>query len=366
MEISDAHKRIAISMIRLFGGHNPKTLVFGFMLASASLSMWVSNTATTLMLIPVVFAVLQNSRLEGNNANLAVALLLGIAYAASIGGLGTPIGSPPNVIFLKVYSDTVGTEPSFFQWMMWGLPVVLMMVPISCLWLTRKLPNRSEISIPKLGDWTSYERRVLTIFALTALFWITLREPFGGWTTWFSLSGANYASVALFSIILMFLIPNGKGGRLLDWHSASNIQWGVLLLFAGGLAIAKAFEVTGVSNEIGESLSIVTKLSIILTVLIIATCVTFLTEITSNTATTALLMPILAATALGSGIDPVVLMLPAALSASCAFMLPVATAPNAIVFGTDKIKVSKMVAEGFALNLFGIFVITTVVFIWVN
>ena len=366
MEISDAHKRIAISMIRLFGGHNPKTLVFGFMLASASLSMWVSNTATTLMLIPVVFAVLQNSRLEGNNTNLAVALLLGIAYAASIGGLGTPIGSPPNVIFLKVYSDTVGTEPSFFQWMMWGLPVVLMMVPISCLWLTRKLPNRSEISIPKLGDWTSYERRVLTIFALTALFWITLREPFGGWTTWFSLSGANYASVALFSIILMFLIPNGKGGRLLDWHSASNIQWGVLLLFAGGLAIAKAFEVTGVSNEIGESLSIVTKLSIILTVLIIATCVTFLTEITSNTATTALLMPILAATALGSGIDPVVLMLPAALSASCAFMLPVATAPNAIVFGTDKIKVSKMVAEGFALNLFGIFVITTVVFIWVN
>ena len=366
MEISDAHKRIAISMIRLFGGHNPKTLVFGFMLASASLSMWVSNTATTLMLIPVVFAVLQNSRLEGNNANLAVALLLGIAYAASIGGLGTPIGSPPNVIFLKVYSDAVGTEPSFFQWMMWGLPVVLMMVPISCLWLTRKLPNRSEISIPKLGDWTSYERRVLIIFALTALFWITLREPFGGWTTWFSLSGANYASVALFSIILMFLIPNGKGGRLLDWHSASNIQWGVLLLFAGGLAIAKAFEVTGVSNEIGESLSIVTKLSIILTVLIIATCVTFLTEITSNTATTALLMPILAATALGSGIDPVVLMLPAALSASCAFMLPVATAPNAIVFGTDKIKVSKMVAEGFALNLFGIFVITTVVFIWLN
>ena len=366
MEISDAHKRIAISMIRLFGGHNPKTLVFGFMLASASLSMWVSNTATTLMLIPVVFAVLQNSRLEGNNTNLAVALLLGIAYAASIGGLGTPIGSPPNVIFLKVYSDAVGTEPSFFQWMMWGLPVVLMMVPISCLWLTRKLPNRSEISIPKLGDWTSYERRVLTIFALTALFWITLREPFGGWTTWFSLSGANYASVALFSIILMFLIPNGKGGRLLDWHSASNIQWGVLLLFAGGLAIAKAFEVTGVSNEIGESLSIVTKLSIILTVLIIATCVTFLTEITSNTATTALLMPILAATALGSGIDPVVLMLPAALSASCAFMLPVATAPNAIVFGTDKIKVSKMVTEGFALNLFGIFVITTVVFIWVN
>ena len=366
MEISDAHKRIAISMIRLFGGHNPKTLVFGFMLASASLSMWVSNTATTLMLIPVVFAVLQNSRLEENNANLAVALLLGIAYAASIGGLGTPIGSPPNVIFLKVYSDAVGTEPSFFQWMMWGLPVVLMMVPISCLWLTRKLPNRSEISIPKLGDWTSYEKRVLTIFALTALLWITLREPFGGWTTWFSLSGANYASVALFSIILMFLIPNGKGGRLLDWHSASNIQWGVLLLFAGGLAIAKAFEVTGVSNEIGESLSIVTKLSIILTVLIIATCVTFLTEITSNTATTALLMPILAATALGSGIDPVVLMLPAALSASCAFMLPVATAPNAIVFGTDKIKVSKMVAEGFALNLFGIFVITTVVFIWVN
>ncbi len=366
MERSGAHKRLAISMIRLFGGDNPKTLVLGFMVASAFLSMWVSNTATTLMLIPVIFAVLENSNLQKNNSNLAVALLLGVAYAASIGGLGTPIGSPPNVIFLKIYGDTVGAEPSFLQWMLWGLPVVLIMIPISCVWLTRNLPSSGEISIPKTGLWSSYEKRVLVTFAITALLWITLREPFGGWTTWFSLKGANYSSIALLAIVAMFIVPNGAEGKLLDWKAASDIQWGVLLLFAGGLAIAKSFETTGISFAIGESLSGVTKFSIILVVFITSICVTFLTEITSNTATTALLMPILAATAIGSEIDPMILMLPAALSASCAFMLPVATAPNAIVFGTEKIKVIRMVKEGFVLNLIGILVISSVVMFWLN
>jgi sodium-dependent dicarboxylate transporter 2/3/5 len=193
-----------------------------------------------------------------------------------------------------------------------------------------------------------------------------LREPFGGWTTLLGVPTANYAAVALTSVIIMFVLPNGRGGKLLDWESASTIHWGVLLLFAGGIAIAKAFAVTGISQAIGESLSGVTRLSIIVLIAAVALAVTFLTEITSNTATTTLLMPILAAASLGAGFDPALLMLPAALSASCAFMLPVATAPNAIVFGSGKITVEQMVREGFALNLMGAAVITLVVYFWLG
>ena len=363
MEKSGAHRRIALYMVNLFGGHDQRRLVFGFMVASALLSMWVSNTATTLMLLPVAYAVLDSS--DSDNAKkLAVPLFLGIAYAASIGGLGTPIGSPPNVVFLKVYGEATGTIPSFTQWMLWGLPVVVMLLPLAGLWITRYLGKTAPLEIPQAGIWRSEEVRVLIIFSLTALAWITLREPFGGWSRWFNLPTANYAAVALTAVVLMFVMPNGRGGRLLDWESASTIHWGVLLLFAGGIAIAKAFAVTGISEAIGESLSGVTRLSIIVLIAVVALSVTFLTEITSNTATTTLLMPILAAAALGAGFEPALLMLPAALSASCAFMLPVATAPNAIVFGTGKITVEQMVREGFALNLMGAAVITLVVYFW--
>jgi sodium-dependent dicarboxylate transporter 2/3/5 len=242
--------------------------------------------------------------------------------------------------------------------------VVLIMIPAAGLWMTRNLDRGEPLSIPGVGQWRTEEVRVLIIFGLTALAWITLREPFGGWSLLFDLPSANYAAVALTSVVLMFVLPNGHGGKLLDWESASTIHWGVLLLFAGGIAIAKAFAVTGISEAIGQSLSGVTRLSIIAIIAIVALSVTFLTEITSNTATTTLLMPILAAASLGAGIEPALLMLPAALSASCAFMLPVATAPNAIVFGTGKIGVQQMVREGFALNLIGAAVITAVVYIW--
>ena len=261
-------------------------------------------------------------------------------------------------------AEATGTIPSFTQWMLWGLPVVVMLLPLAGLWITRHLGKTSPLEIPQAGIWRSEEVRVLIIFSLTALAWITLREPYGGWSSWFNLPTANYAAVALTAVVLMFVLPNGRGGRLLDWESASTIHWGVLLLFAGGIAIAKAFAVTGISEAIGESLSGVTRLSIIVLIAVVALSVTFLTEITSNTATTTLLMPILAAAALGAGFDPALLMLPAALSASCAFMLPVATAPNAIVFGTGKITVEQMAREGIVLNLIGAAVITLVVYFW--
>ena len=364
MEKSGAHRRLALLMVNFFGAQDQRRLVFGFMVASAVLSMWVSNTATTLMLLPVAYAVLESN--NSTSKKLAVPLFLGIAYASSIGGLGTPIGSPPNVVFLKIYAEATGVNIGFGQWMLWALPVVLLMVPLAGLWMTRNLDRGEPLLLPEVGDWRTEEVRVLVLFALTALAWITLREPAGGWSGWLNVPSANYAAVALTSVVLMFVLPNGSGGKLLDWESASSIHWGVLLLFAGGIAIAKAFAVTGISEAIGQSLSGVTRLSIIGIIAIVALSVTFLTEITSNTATTTLLMPILAAASLGAGFEPAVLMLPAALSASCAFMLPVATAPNAIVFGTGKMTVEQMVREGFTLNLIGVTVITAVVYLWLG
>jgi sodium-dependent dicarboxylate transporter 2/3/5 len=364
MEKSGAHRRLALLMVNFFGAQDQRRLVFGFMVASAVLSMWVSNTATTLMLLPVAYAVLESN--NSTSKKLAVPLFLGIAYASSIGGLGTPIGSPPNVVFLKIYAEATGVNIGFGQWMLWALPVVLLMVPLAGLWMTRNLDRGEPLLLPEVGDWRTEEVRVLVLFALTALAWITLREPAGGWSGWLNVPSANYAAVALTSVVLMFVLPNGSGGKLLDWESASSIHWGVLLLFAGGIAIAKAFAVTGISEAIGQSLSGVTRLSIIGVIVIVALSVTFLTEITSNTATTTLLMPILAAASLGAGFEPAILMLPAALSASCAFMLPVATAPNAIVFGTGKMTVEQMVREGFTLNLIGVTVITAVVYLWLG
>ena len=364
MEKSGAHRRLALLMVNFFGAQDQRRLVFGFMVASAVLSMWVSNTATTLMLLPVAYAVLESN--NSTSKKLAVPLFLGIAYASSIGGLGTPIGSPPNVVFLKIYAEATGVNIGFGQWMLWALPVVLLMIPLAGLWMTRNLDRGEPLLLPEVGDWRTEEVRVLVLFALTALAWITLREPAGGWSGWLNVPSANYAAVALTSVVLMFVLPNGSGGKLLDWESASSIHWGVLLLFAGGIAIAKAFAVTGISEAIGQSLSGVTRLSIIGIIVIVALSVTFLTEITSNTATTTLLMPILAAASLGAGFEPAVLMLPAALSASCAFMLPVATAPNAIVFGTGKMTVEQMVREGFTLNLIGVTVITAVVYLWLG
>jgi sodium-dependent dicarboxylate transporter 2/3/5 len=364
MEKSGAHRRLALLMVNFFGAQDQRRLVFGFMVASAVLSMWVSNTATTLMLLPVAYAVLESN--NSTSKKLAVPLFLGIAYASSIGGLGTPIGSPPNVVFLKIYAEATGVNIGFGQWMLWALPVVLLMIPLAGLWMTRNLDRGEPLLLPEVGDWRTEEVRVLVLFALTALAWITLREPAGGWSGWLNVPSANYAAVALTSVVLMFVLPNGSGGKLLDWESASSIHWGVLLLFAGGIAIAKAFAVTGISEAIGQSLSGVTRLSIIGVIVIVALSVTFLTEITSNTATTTLLMPILAAASLGAGFEPAILMLPAALSASCAFMLPVATAPNAIVFGTGKMTVEQMVREGFTLNLIGVTVITAVVYLWLG
>jgi sodium-dependent dicarboxylate transporter 2/3/5 len=359
MEKSGAHRRIALGMVNLFGGNSSRRLVFGFMAAAAVLSMWISNTATTLMLLPVALAVIERS----DDDNLAIPLLLGIAYAASVGGIGTPIGTPPNLVFREIYWENTGIEIGFLTWMSWGVPVVLIFVPIIALWLTRRLNHEGQIDMPKVGAWQTEERRVFIVFALTALAWVTRSQPFGGWKTWLDVPGANDASVALLAVVAMFLIPNGKGSRLLDWETASRIPWGMLILFGGGIAIAKAFVISGMSAALGEALAGIAGWPILAMMAVICLCITFLTEMTSNTATTTLMMPILAAAAIAAGVPPESLMVPAAMSASCAFMLPVATAPNTIVFSTGRFTTSRMAREGAALNFVGVIVISVMCYL---
>jgi|TARA_B110000483_G_scaffold42645_1_gene53095 sodium-dependent dicarboxylate transporter 2/3/5 len=359
MEKSGAHRRVALGMVNLFGGNSSRRLVFGFMAAAAVLSMWISNTATTLMLLPVALAVIERS----DDDNLAIPLLLGIAYAASVGGIGTPIGTPPNLIFREIYQQNTGIEIGFLTWMSWGVPVVLIFVPIIALWLTRRLNHQGHVDMPKVGAWQTEERRVFIVFTLTALAWVTRSQPFGGWKTWLEVPGANDASVALLAVVAMFLIPNGKGSRLLDWETASRIPWGMLILFGGGIAIAKAFVISGMSAALGNALAGIAGWPILAMIAVICLCITFLTEMTSNTATTTLMMPILAAAAIAAGIAPEVLMVPAAMSASCAFMLPVATAPNTIVFSTGRFTTSLMAREGAALNFVGVVVISVMCYL---
>jgi sodium-dependent dicarboxylate transporter 2/3/5 len=358
MERSGAHRRIALGMINLFGGNSSRQLVFGFMATSAVLSMWISNTATTLMLLPVALAVLE----KAEDRRLAAPLMLGIAYAASIGGIGTPIGTPPNLVFMQVYEEQAGKSVGFTEWMTWGVPVVLLMVPVTGLWLTRSLTYRGGFHLPEVGKWRVDERRVLMIFALTALAWITRKEPFGGWTELLGVN-ANDASVALTAVILMFVVPNGRGEKLLDWPTAASIPWGVLLLFGGGICLAKGFVASGLSTMVGDALAVLANLPLILMMLALCLGVTFLTEATSNTASTVLLMPVLAAAALAAGVDPRLLMVPAAISASCAFMLPVATAPNSIIYGSGCVTTQQMAREGFVLNILGALVISGVCYL---
>jgi sodium-dependent dicarboxylate transporter 2/3/5 len=368
MEKSGAHHQLALGMVNIIGGNSSRRVVIGFMVACAVLSMWISNTATVLMLLPLILAVLD----KAEDKHLAVPLLLGVAYASSIGGLATPVGSPPNVIFMRSYAEFTNTQLSFTDWMGWGLPIVLVFIPIAAWWLTRGLKSSGKIVIPDPGRWSVAQKRVVSIFLLTAFFWVTRSEPFGGWRGLFGLPTANDASVAFVAVIILFLLSDGsvdsdgKKGRLLDWEHASKIPWGVFILFAGGIAIAKAFTETGISDALGQASGGLSNFHPLVIVICVCLMVTFLTEITSNTATATLLMPILAAAAIGAEMDPRLLMVPAAMSASCAFMLPVATPPNAIVFSANKLTVQEMAREGFALNIIGAFLITAIIYFMVG
>jgi sodium-dependent dicarboxylate transporter 2/3/5 len=352
-------------MLRLTGASSGARVVLGFLAAAALLSMWVSNGATALMLLPVALAVLDQA--GPDRQRLATPLLLAVAYGANIGGIGTPVGTPPNLIFIASYERATGESWGFLRWMSVAVPVVLLLLPLCWLWLVRNLRLSAPLALPEPGPWQPAERRVLIAFAITALLWVTRSEPAGGWSGWLEAywghEGAELIgdeSIALAMVIALFALPDGRGSRVLTWDKARELPWGLLLLFGGGLALGDAFASSGLSEEIGAVLRELTTWSLLPMMLAICAVVTLLTEFTSNTATAAILMPILAATAASADMDPVLLMLPGVLSASYGFMLPVGTAPNAIVYGTGQVPMQAMMREGLVIDLLGVCVIAGV------
>ena len=382
------HRRIALYLIWAIGS-SPRRIILGFMVATASLSMWISNTATTMLLYPIGLAVilqLVESR-EGDESgsyksisNFRTALMLGIAYAASIGGISTLVGTPPNIVFVSAFSKLYPEAPeiSFFTWFVAGFLLLLLFLPICWIVLTRitfKISNKSSPGgrqvireeLNKLGPMLIQEKLVAVVFSATALAWITRKDVTIGSTTlqgWSSMLDASDflhdGTVAMLAAIILFCIPVNlkKGKFLLDWESAVKIPWGILILFGGGIALAGGFKSSGLAEWFGSQLSLLGGVPVPIMISITCTTMTFMTELTSNIATTSLFMPILASTAAGIGMHPLLLMIPATISASCAFMLPVATPPNAIIFASGYVSISQMAKTGILLNLIGIVLVT--------
>jgi len=367
IEAWNLHRRIALLIVRAFGTR-PDFLIAGFMLATATLSMWVSNTATTVMMLPIalsIIGVLNEKEDPAVAANTTTALLLGIAYAASIGGAGTLVGTPPNALLAAFAEERLGIEIGFAGWMAIGMPVVVVMLPLAWLLLTRvtcpvarrPIPGADEVirdEIKALGPMSIEEKRVLAIFVLTALSWVC--RPLISRV--FPDMALTDSGIALIGAVSLFIIPASRGGgSLMTWSRAATLPWGVLILFGGGLSLAGAISASGLAQTIGGSLADLGGLPVIVLVAAVTVMIVFLTEITSNMATTAVFLPIVATVAVGVGVAPLELVVPVALAASCAFMMPVATPPNAIVFASEKLTVAQMARAGFWLNLISVAVI---------
>jgi len=385
MQKWELHKRVALYLIYIIGTSR-RLIILGFMVASAFLSMWISNTATVMMMYPIGIAVIlqlvPNGAKGDNNKEFQTAMMLAIAYAASIGGIATLVGTPPNIVFTGSLSQLFPQAPevSFVDWFLFGMLLLVCFLPISWFVLTRVVfkissekgaANRAVIAdeLKRLGPMSGPEKSVGIIFICTALAWITRKNlTIGGLKIvgWGNLLGVgafvNDATVAMASAFLLFVIPaHFRSGRfLLDWGTAVKIPWGILILFGGGIALAGGFRESGLAAWFGAQLSLFSALPIWLMILVVATLLTFLTEVTSNTATTTLFMPILASTAVVIGVHPFLLMVPATISASCAFMLPVATPPNAIIFGSGYVSIPEMARAGIILNIIGILLVTLI------
>ncbi len=378
------HKRIALVTIMIVGT-SPKRIILGFMIATAFLSMWISNTATTMMMLPIGLAVVHQattmlkhekgfdaSRLESGDFRFATSLMLGIAYAASIGGIATLIGTPPNAILAGVIEKTYGETISFAAWMQVGLPLSIVMLVVTWFYLTTwacpseitSLPGGRELissELKKLGSISKEEKRVLIVFILVAVAWIARGVV--------NIEGAELihdSTIAMVGGLALFLIPSDfkKGRFLLDWKTAVRIPWDIIILFGGGFALASGFSQSGLTEWIAWRLSILEGTNVVILVAAAALLVTFLTEITSNTATAALTLPIMAAFAEAMDIHPYGVMVSVAIAASYAFMMPVATPPNAIVFSCRYVSIPKMARAGFWLNLIGWLLLLLTTLVW--
>lgn len=379
MERWNLHRRIAISIISVMGT-NTDRIILGFMIATGFLSMWISNTATAMMMVPIGLAIIYSvaDALKGDpsvdtskeNFSFGKALMLGIAYSASLGGMATLIGTPPNAILAGLVKEMFGYEISFATWMLFGVPFAWIFIIIAWFYLTKiafslelkTLPGGKKIfdeEKKKLGKASYEEKAVFIIFILAALAWITRT---------FVLNKINPNiddnMIAIMAAMLLFIIPakSSKASRLMDWDAAVKLPWGILLLFGGGLAIAAGFVTSGLSEWIGTRLTALEGVHTLVLLLCVAALVLALTEITSNTATATMMYPIMAALALAVDVHPLVLMITAGLSASCAFMLPVATPPNAVVFGSGYLRIPDMAKAGFLLNIIAVLLITIVAY----
>lgn len=363
------HRRIALHIIRRVGTRSDR-IVLGFMLATAWLSMWLSNTATAMMMLPIAMAVVnaegqQSGPMSSAESRFATALMLGIAYAASVGGVATLIGTPPNAVFAGVVDRLYGERISFGGWFVFALPLALTMLVLTWLYLTRVAlksalqdlalsADRIDVQLRDLGPASKQERRVLAVFLIVAAAWIV-----NGLVDVDGLKHVHDSTIAIAGAVVLFLIPSDlrRGEFLLDWRTAIDIPWDVILLFGGGFALAHGFEQSGLTLWIGDQLAFLEGLNGTLVVLGVAGVTILLTELTSNTATVSMLLPIVACLAAGAGLDPHGPMVACTLAASFAFMLPVATPPNAIVYASRRVTIPQMVRVGFWLNLLGLVLI---------
>ncbi|NWF89415.1 MAG: DASS family sodium-coupled anion symporter [Ignavibacteriaceae bacterium] len=388
MEKWNLHKRIALKIITFFGA-SLNAIVIGFMAATAFISMWISNTATAIMMLPIGLAVITKIENEFGKEvthNFSVTLMLVIAYACSLGGLTTLIGTPTNLVFVRVLKISFPNSPSigFGNWMLLGIPIAIIMLLFTAFLLTKVFfkydkslkirPDLIEEEYKSLGKIAFEESIVAIVFSLTVLLWIFRTDMnlgflvIPGWAKLFSFSNyLNDGIVAVAMALLLFIIPASKNAdnqrMILDSTIFSKVPWGVILLFGGGFAIAEGFTSTGLSQFIGSKLQGITLFSPIVIVILTAFIITFLSELTSNTATVQMVLPILASVSVAAQINPLLLMITATFAASMGFMLPVATPPNTIAFSSERLKILEMVKAGFWMNIFGVVVISILVYL---
>lgn len=362
------HKRIALNIINIIGS-NVTNIVLGFMIATAFLSMWISNTATSVMMLPIGTAIVSQFKKRTNGDDhegnaFGKALMLAIAYSASIGGFATLIGTPPNLVLAGILQHMYQVKISFGQWMMFGLPTSLVLLFICWWYLTRHAFSFDKVSFPggkeeiknmlqDLGKIRYEEKIVLIVFTCTAFAWMfrSLLEKV--------ISGLDDTIIAMIAAITLFLLPSkDRTRKIIEWEEAVKLPWGIILLFGGGMALAKGFTTTGLAEWIAGQMSQLDGLSVLLLILVLVAIVNFLTEITSNLATTAMLLPVLAPMAVSFNLHPFMVMVSVTIAASCAFMLPVATPPNAVVFGSGYLRIPDMMRAGVLMNIISIIVIT--------
>ena len=375
------HRRIALNIINLIGT-NMTRLILGFMIATAGLSMWISNTATAVMMLPIGMAIIaqlrDNPRVDSNeNEVFGKALMLSIAYSASIGGMATLVGTPPNLVLAGVIQEIYGVEISFSRWLSFGLPISLVLLAVCWFYLTRvafqfrhqEFPGGQEEirrQLASLKRMSFEEKMLLVVFLTTAGCWIGrtfVQKQLGLFPR------LDDTIIAMMAGLSLFLLPSRRAGternrgHLLEWDDTKNLPWGIVLLFGGGMALAEGFKSSGLADWVGSQASLLENVPLLFLVLILVTAVNFLTEITSNLATASMLLPILASMAPSIDVHPFLLMVGATVAASCAFMLPVATPPNAVVFGSGHLRIPDMVRVGIWMNILSIVLLSLFVYL---